>query len=168
MASFLIPLLTGALQGFTEKTTQEDEVNAATIQEKLKASYTTRLEKKKELETERAAATKVVNSLRGLEFADGPLDNSQLINIATKPKLAESILKKLDDDPEWFKKTNKGFIRQVENVDPTIDINKHFESVYRLQKEAGDSAESFFNAPADASFLDYLLLNKQQLSLVYP
>jgi len=106
MASFLIPLLTGALQGFTEKTTQEDEVNAATIQEKLKASYTTRLEKKKELETERAAATKVVNSLRGLEFADGPLDNSQLINIATKPKLAESILKKLDDDPEWFKKTN--------------------------------------------------------------
>jgi len=163
MASFLIPLLTGALQGFTEKTTQEDEVNAATIQEKLKASYTTRLEKKKELETERAAATKVVNSLRGLEFADGPLDNSQLINIATKPKLAESILKKLDDDPEWFKKTNKGFIRQVENVDPTIDINKHFDSVYRLQKEAGDSAESFFNAPADASFLEKRTARKNLL-----
>jgi uncharacterized protein YaaW (UPF0174 family) len=34
--SFLIPLLQGALEGFTEKTKQEDEVNAATIQEKLK------------------------------------------------------------------------------------------------------------------------------------
>jgi hypothetical protein len=161
--SFLIPFLTGALEGFTEKTKQEDEVNAATIQEKLKASYTTRLEKKKELEAERTAATKVVNSLRGIEFADGPLDNSQLINIATKPKLAESILKKLDDDPEWFKKTNKGFIRQVENVDPTIDINKHFDSVYRLQKEAGDSAESFFNAPADASFLEKRTARKNLL-----
>jgi hypothetical protein len=154
MAAFLIPLLTGALEGFTEKIKQDDEVNAATIQEKLKSSYTARLEKKKELDTERAAATKVVNSLRGIEFADGPLDNSQLINIATKPKLAESILKKLDDDPEWFKKTNRGFIRQVENVDPTIDINKHFDSVYRLQKEASDSAEKFFAAPEDASFLD--------------
>lgn len=161
--SFLIPFLTGALEGFTEKAKQEDEVNAATIQEKLKASYTTRLEKKKELEAERTAATKVVNSLRGIEFADGPLDNSQLINIATKPKLAESILKKLDDDPEWFKKTNKGFIRQVENVDPTIDINKHFDSVYRLQKEAGDSAESFFNAPADASFLEKRTARKNLL-----
>ena len=152
--SFLIPLLTGALEGFTEKTKQEDEVNAATIQEKLKASYTTRLEKKKELDTERAAATKVVNSLRGIEFADGPLDNSQLINIATKPKLAESILKKLDDDPEWFKKTNRGFIKAVEGVDPTIDINKHFDSVYRLQKEAAANAEAFFAAPEDASFLE--------------
>ena len=161
--SFLIPLLTGALEGFTEKAKQEDEVNAATIQEKLKSSYTTRLEKKKELEAERTAATKVVNSLRGIEFADGPLDNSQLINIATKPKLAESILKKLDDDPEWFKKTNKGFIRQVENVDPTIDINKHFDSVYRLQKEAGTSAESFFNAPADASFLEKRTARKNLL-----
>lgn len=45
--SFLIPFLTGALEGFTEVTKKEDEVNAATIQEKLKASYTTRLEKKK-------------------------------------------------------------------------------------------------------------------------
>lgn len=152
--SFLIPFLTGALEGFTEVTKKEDEVNAATIQEKLKASYTTRLEKKKELETERAAATKVVNSLRGIEFADGPLDNSQLINIATKPKLAESILKKLDDDPEWFKKTNRGFIRAVEGVDPTIDINKHFDSVYRLQKEAAANAETFFAAPEGASFLE--------------
>ena len=154
MAAFLIPLLTGALEGFTEKVKQDDEVNAATIQEKLKSSYTSRLEKKKELDTERTAATKVVNSLRGIEFADGPLDNSQLINIATKPKLAESILKKLDDDPEWFKKTNRGFIKQVENVDPNIDINKHFDNVYRLQKEASKSAEEFFAAPEDASFLD--------------
>ena len=152
--SFLIPFLTGALEGFTEVTKKEDEVNAATIQEKLKASYTARLEKKKELDTERAAATKVVNSLRGIEFADGPLDNSQLINIATKPKLAESILKKLDDDPEWFKKTNRGFIRTVEGVDPTIDINKHFDSVYRLQKEAAANAETFFAAPEGASFLE--------------
>jgi hypothetical protein len=152
--SFLIPLLQGALEGFTEKTKQEDEVNAAAIQEKLKASYTTRLEKKKELDTERASATKVVNSLRGIEFADGPLDNSQLINIATKPKLAESILKKLDDDPEWFKKTNRGFIKQVEGVDPTIDINKHFDDVYRLQKEAAVNAESLFAAREDASFLE--------------
>jgi len=152
--SFLIPLLTGALEGFTEKTKQEDEANAASIQEKLKASFTTRQERKKELETERTAATKVVNSLRGIEFADGPLDNSQLINIATKPKLAESILKKLDDDPEWFKKTNRGFIRQVEGVDPTIDINKHFDSVYRLQKEAAANAETLFAAPENASFLE--------------
>jgi len=154
MAAFLLPFLAGALEGFAEKTKQEDLINASDIQEKLKASYTTRLEKKKELEAERTSATKVVNSLRGIEFADGPLDNSQLINIATKPKLAESILKKLDDDPEWFKKTNRGFIRQVEGVDPTIDINKHFDSVYRLQKEAGANAEAFFNAPEDASFLE--------------
>lgn len=152
--SFLIPLLQGALEGFTEKTKQEDEVNAAQIQEKLKSSYTRRLEQKKELDTERAAATKVVNSLRGIEFADGPLDNSQLINIATKPKLAESILKKLDDDPEWFKKTNRGFIKQVEGVDPTIDINKHFDDVYRLQKEAAVNAETLFAAPEGASFFD--------------
>ena len=154
MAAFLLPLLAGALEGFAEKTKQEDLINASDIQEKLKSSYTSRLEKKKELDTERAAATKVVNSLRGIEFADGPLDNSQLINIATKPKLAESILKKLDDDPEWFKKTNRGFIRQVEGVDPTTDINKHFESVYRLQKEAAVDVAALFAAPDDASFLE--------------
>ncbi len=45
--SFLIPLLTGALEGFTEKTKQEDEASAASIQEKLKASFTTRQERKK-------------------------------------------------------------------------------------------------------------------------
>ena len=162
--SFLIPFLTGALQGFTEKTKQEDEVNAVTIQEKLKASYTARLEKKKELDTERAAATKVVNSLRGIEFADGPLDNSQLINIATKPKLAESILKKLDDDPEWFKKTNRGFIKAVEGVDPTIDINKHFEDVYRLQKEAAVDVAALFAAPDDASFLEKRTARKNLLT----
>jgi hypothetical protein len=161
--SFLIPLLQGALEGFTEKAKQEDEVNAASIQEKLKASYTTRLERKKELETERASATKVVNSLRGIEFADGPLDNSQLINIATKPKLAESILKKLDDDPEWFKKTNRGFIKQVEGVDPTIDINKHFDDVYRLQKEAAVNAEALFAAREDASFFEKRTARKNLL-----
>jgi hypothetical protein len=154
MAAFLLPLLAGAFEGLAEKTKQEDLVNASEIQEKLKASYTTRLEKKKELDTERTAATKIVNSLRGIEFADGPLDNSQLINIATKPKLAESILKKLDDEPEWFKKTNRGFIKQVEGVDPTMDINKHFDSVYRLQKEAAANAETLFAAPEDASFLE--------------
>jgi hypothetical protein len=154
MAAFLLPLLAGALEGFAEKTKQEDLINASDIQEKLKASYTSRQEKKKELDTERTSATKIVNSLRGIEFADGPLDNSQLINIATKPKLAESILKKLDDDPEWFKKTNRGFIKSVEGVDPTTDINKHFDSVYRLQKEVGASAESFFAPPEDASFLE--------------
>jgi len=154
MAAFLLPLLAGALEGFAEKTKREDLINAADIQEKLKSSYTSRLEKKKELDTERAAATKVVNSLRGIEFADGPLDNSQLINIATKPKLAESILKKLDDDPEWFKKTNRGFIKAVEGVDPTIDINKHFEDVYRLQKEAAVDVAALFAAPQDASFLE--------------
>ena len=154
MAAFLLPFLAGALEGFAEKTKQEDLINASDIQEKLKASYTSRQEKKKELDTERTSATKIVNSLRGIEFADGPLDNSQLINIATKPKLAESILKKLDDDPEWFKKTNRGFIRQVEGVDPTIDINKHFDSVYRLQKEAAANAETLFAAPENASFLE--------------
>ena len=154
MAAFLLPLLAGALEGFAEKTKREDLINAADIQEKLKSSYTSRLEKKKELDTERASATKVVNSLRGIEFADGPLDNSQLINIATKPKLAESILKKLDDDPEWFKKTNRGFIKAVEGVDPTIDINKHFEDVYRLQKEAAVDVAALFAAPDDASFLE--------------
>lgn len=154
MAAFLIPLLAGALEGFAEKTKQEDVANAADIQEKLKASYTNRLEKKKELDTERAAATKVVNSLRGIEFADGPLDNSQLINVATKPKLAESILKKLDDDPEWFKKTNRGFIKQVEGVDPNTDVNKHFDNIYRLQKEAAANAETLFAAPEDASFFE--------------
>lgn len=154
MAAFLLPLLGGALEGFVKKTEQDDIANAAEIQEKLKSAYTTRLEKKKELETQRTEATKVVNSLRGIEFADGTLDNSQLINIASKPKLAESILKKMDDDPEWFKKTSKGFIKQVEGVDPTIDINKHFDNVYRLQKEVGDNAEKFFAAPEDASFLE--------------
>jgi len=154
MAAFLLPFLAGALEGFAEKTKQEDLINASDIQEKLKASYTSRQEKKKELDTERTSATKIVNSLRGIEFADGPLDNSQLINIATKPKLAESILKKLDDDPEWFKKTNRGFIKSVEGVDPTTDINKHFDNVYRLQKEVGANAESFFAAPEDASFLE--------------
>ena len=47
MVAFLLPLLTGALEGFAEKTKQEDEANAASIQEKLKSSYTTILEKKK-------------------------------------------------------------------------------------------------------------------------
>jgi hypothetical protein len=154
MAAFLLPLLAGALEGFTEKTKQEDIANAADIQEKLKSAYTARQEKKKELDTQRTEATKVVNSLRGIEFADGTLDNSQLINIASKPKLAESILKKMDDDPEWFKKTSKGFIKQVEGVDPTTDINKHFDNIYRLQKEVGDNAEKFFAAPEDASFLE--------------
>ena len=162
--SFLIPLLSGVVQGFTEKTKKEDEINASDIQEKLKASYTSRLEKKKELDTERTAATKVVNSLRGIEFADGPLDNSQLINIATKPKLAESILKKLDEDPEWFKKTNRGFIKSVEGVDPTTDINKHFDDVYRLQKETAANAATFFAAPEDASFLEKRTARKNLLT----
>lgn len=152
MAGFLIPIVSGLITGAAKAGTIQNESDAAEVQEKLKAAYTERAERKKELDAQRNEATKLVNSLRGVEFADGPLDNSQLINVAQKPELAKSILKKLETEPDWFKKTSKGFVRQVENVDPTQDINEYFNQVYRLQKEAAVDAKTFYGASEDAGF----------------
>jgi hypothetical protein len=162
MVGFVIPLVSGLITGAAKAGIANEEKDAAAIQEQLKAAYTERSERKKEIDTQRNEATKVVNSLRGIEFADGTLDNSQLINIASKPDLAKSILKKLDDDPEWFKKTSKGFVRQVEGVDPTTDIAKYFKEVYTLQKEAAANAETFYGVNnEDAGFFDKMKASRQ-------
>lgn len=153
MAAFLIPLLTGAIQGASAKEDQQRELEAATIQDKLKASYLDMMEKKKDLDIQRKEAQKIVGGLRGIEFKDGTLDDTQLAAVATNPKLAGALFKKLDEEPEWFKQNDsKRLIKILENTNPTKDINKHLDDVYRLQKNAAVDAEKYFAPAEDASF----------------
>jgi hypothetical protein len=153
MAAFLIPLLTGAIQGASAKEEQQRELEAATIQDKLKASYLDMIEKKKDLDTQRKEAQKIVGGLRGIEFKDGTLDDTQLAAVATNPKLAGALFKKLDEEPEWFKQNDsKSLIKILGNTDPTKDINKHLDDVYRLQKNTAVDVEKYFAPAEDASF----------------
>ena len=153
MAAFLIPLLTGALQGATAKEDQQRELEAVTIQDKLKASYLDMMEKKKDLDIQRKEAQKIVGGLRGIEFKDGTLDDTQLAAVATNPKLAGALFKKLDEEPEWFRQNDsKSLIKILENTDPKKDINKHLDDVYRLQKNAAVDVDKYFAPAEDASF----------------
>jgi hypothetical protein len=103
----------GVAKGASESIEEMEKLNTTSINASVKSMYHNYQEYKKEVEKKKESLRSTVGTLRGLKFEDGPLDDEQLIALATNPKLAEQIADTLTKNPDRLAKLSKSFITTV-------------------------------------------------------
>lgn len=100
----------GVAKGASESIEELEKLNTTSINNNVKSMYHNYQEYKKEVEKKKESLRGTVGTLRGLKFTDGPLDDEQLIALASNPKLAEQIADTLTKNPDRLVGLSKSFI----------------------------------------------------------
>lgn len=100
----------GVAKGASESIEELEKLNTTSINASVKSMYHNYQEYKKEVEKQKESLRGTVGTLRGLKFDDGPLDDEQLIALASNPKLAEQIADTLTKNPDRLVGLSKSFI----------------------------------------------------------
>jgi len=100
----------GVAKGASESIEELEKLNTTSINASVKSMYHNYQEYKKEIEKQKEKLRSTVGTLRGLKFDDGPLDDEQLIALASNPKLAEQVADTLTKNPERLVGLSKSFI----------------------------------------------------------
>jgi hypothetical protein len=100
----------GVAKGASESIEELEKLNTTSINASVKSMYHNYQEYKKEVEKKKENLRGTVGALRGLKFDDGPLDDEQLIALASNPKLAEQIADTLTKNPDRLVGLSKSFI----------------------------------------------------------
>jgi hypothetical protein len=101
----------GVAKGASESIEELEKLNTTQINNSVKSMYHTYQEYKKEVEKKKESLRGTVGALRGLKFEDGPLDDEQLIALATNPELAKDIADTLTKNPDKLTGLSKSFIK---------------------------------------------------------
>lgn len=103
----------GVAKGASESIEELEKLNTTSINNNVKSMYHNYQEYKKEVEKKKESLRGTVGALRGLKFIDGPLDDEQLIALATNPELAKDIADTLTKNPERLEGLSKSFIKSA-------------------------------------------------------
>jgi hypothetical protein len=101
----------GVAKGASESIEELEKLNTTQINSSVKSMYHNYQEYKKEVEKKKESLRGTVGALRGLKFEDGPLDDEQLIALATNPELAKDIADTLTKNPDRLVGLSKSFIK---------------------------------------------------------
>lgn len=101
----------GVAKGASESIEELEKLNTTQINNSVKSMYHNYQEYKKEVEKKKESLRGTVGALRGLKFADGALDDEQLIALATNPELAKDIAETLTKNPDRLEGLSKSFIK---------------------------------------------------------
>lgn len=139
MAFRLSSFLGGAAKGATELIEEREKENALQIKDSIKSMYHNYAEYRKETEKKKEEIRNVVGSLRSFKFADGTLDEKELIALASDVPTAKAISEQLQKNPEKLEKLSKSFIKATGKIPEGMTFNDYVEQYGKVSKM--DAAE---------------------------
>lgn len=150
--------LGGVAKGASESIEELEKLNTTSINNNVKSMYHNYQEYKKEVEKKKESLRSTVGTLRGLKFDDGPLDDEQLIALATNPKLAEQVADTLTKNPDRLVGLSKSFITAA-----NVPKGQKFDDfLNNYGKKAALSSEEFAEAASnkEEGFLNKMIYGK--------
>lgn len=154
----------GVAKGASESIEELEKLNTTSINASVKSMYHNYQEYKKEVEKQKESLRGTVGALRGLKFDDGPLDDEQLIALASNPKLAEQIADTLTKNPDRLVGLSKSFITAA-----NVPKGQKFDDfLNNYGKKAALTSEEFATAASnkEEGFLNKMIYgnNLQKIS----
>jgi hypothetical protein len=145
--------LGGAAKGATELIEEREKENALQIKESIKNMYHNYAEYRKETDKKKEEIRETVGSLRSFKFADGVLDDKELIALASDLPTAKSIATELQKNPAALEKLSKSFIKSTGKIPEGMTFNNYVEQYGRVSKmdaaefeqAASDKQDGFLN-----------------------
>ena len=134
MAFRLSSFLGGAAKGATELIEEREKENALQIKDSIKSMYHNYAEYKKETEKKKEEIRETVGSLRSFKFADGPLDEKELIALASDLPTAKSIAEEFRKNPEKLEGLSKSFIKATGNIPEGMTFNDYVNQYGKVAK----------------------------------
>jgi hypothetical protein len=139
MAFRLSSFLGGAAKGATDLIEEREKENTLQIKDSIKNMYHNYAEYRKETEKKKEEIRETVGSLRSFKFADGTLDEKELIALASDLPTAKSIAEQLQKNPEKLEKLSKSFIKATGKIPEGMTFNDYVEQYGKVAKM--DAAE---------------------------
>jgi hypothetical protein len=131
--------LGGAAKGATDLIEEREKENTLQIKDSIKNMYHNYAEYRKETEKKKEEIRETVGSLRSFKFADGTLDEKELIALASDLPTAKSIAEQLQKNPEKLEKLSKSFIKATGKIPEGMTFNDYVEQYGKVAKM--DAAE---------------------------
>ena len=129
----------GAAKGATEYIEDMEKTNASQITESVKSMYHNYQEFRKETEKKKTEMRDTVGSLRSFKFADGTLDEKELIALASDLPTAKAIATELQKNPDKLEGLSKSFIKSTGKIPEGMTFNQYVEQYGKVAKM--DAAE---------------------------
>jgi len=126
--------LGGAAKGATELIEEREKENALQIKDSVKNMYHNYAEYRKETEKKKEEIRETVGSLRSFKFADGPLDDKELIALASDLPTAKSIAEEFRKNPEKLEGLSKSFIKATGNIPEGMTFNDYVNQYGKVAK----------------------------------
>jgi hypothetical protein len=151
--------LGGVAKGATDLIEEREKENALQIKESIKNMYHNYAEYKKETEKKKTEIRDVVGSLRSFKFADGPLDEKELIALASDVPTAKAIAEELKKNPDKLEGLSKSFIKAKGNIPEGMTFNDYVDQYGKTAKISSEQLAAAVNT-RDDGFLNKMVYGK--------
>jgi hypothetical protein len=151
--------LGGAAKGATELIEEREKENALQIKDSVKNMYHNYAEYRKETEKKKEEIRETVGSLRSFKFADGPLDDKELIALASDLPTAKSIAEEFKKNPEKLEGLSKSFIKATGKIPEGMTFNEYVNQYGKVSKVSSEELAAAVNT-RDDGFLNKMVYGK--------
>ena len=152
MAFRLSSFLGGAAKGATDLIEEREKENALQIKESIKNMYHNYAEYRKETDKKKEEIRETVGSLRSFKFADGPLDEKELIALASDLPTAKSIAEEFKKNPEKLEGLSKSFIKATGKIPEGMTFNDYVNQYGKVAKMDATEFEQAASSKQDGFF----------------
>lgn len=143
----------GVAKGASEAVEDLEKTNATLINDSVKSMYHNYQEYKKEVDKKKNEMRDVVGSLRSVQFADGPLNDKELVALASNVPMAKEIADLIKKNPERLEGLSKSFIQASDKIPEGMTITDYIDtygktarmSAAQLEKAAAVKDDGFLN-----------------------
>lgn len=151
--------LGGVAKGATDLIEEREKENALQIKESIKNMYHNYAEYKKETDKKKTEMRDVVGSLRSFKFADGPLDEKELIALASDIPTSKAIAELLTKNPEKFEGLSKSFIKAKDKVPEGMTFSDYVDQYGKTAKMSSEQLAAAVGT-RDEGFLNKMVYGK--------
>lgn len=151
--------LGGVAKGATDLIEEREKENALQIKESIKNMYHNYAEYKKETEKKKTEIRDVVGSLRSFKFADGPLDEKELIALASDVPTAKAIAEELKKNPDKLEGLSKSFIKGSSKIPEGMTFNDYVDQYGKTARISSEQLAAAVNT-RDDGFLNKMVYGK--------
>ena len=144
--------LGGAAKGATDLIEEREKENALQIKESIKNMYHNYAEYRKETDKKKEEIRETVGSLRSFKFADGPLDEKELIALASDLPTAKSIAEEFKKNPEKLEGFSKSFIKATGKIPEGMTFNDYVNQYGKVAKMDATEFEQAASSKQDGFF----------------
>ena len=144
--------LGGAAKGATDLIEEREKENALQIKESIKNMYHNYAEYRKETDKKKEEIRETVGSLRSFKFADGPLDEKELIALASDLPTAKSIAEEFKKNPEKLEGLSKSFIKATGKIPEGMTFNDYVNQYGKVAKMDATEFEQAASSKQDGFF----------------